>query len=341
MTPREIVQAAIHHRRPERLPVLQPELGVCDRVAVGPSPPDGWTPAVAGQDEWGCVWHTTAMKNMGQPKGHPLEVLPDDLSTTMYPDYDDESRYVGMDERVAAARATGKYVTTGIFFVLWERMHALRGFENALCDLLTDRHATERLADHIVQVQLTYVRQVARRFAGRIDAFTMTDDWGTQQAAFISYDLWMEIFHPRYKRLFDAMHDAGCDVWVHSCGKVNEIIEGYIAAGVDVVNLQQPRALGIEAIGRRYGGRIAFESLCDIQATLPTGDRAKIEADVEALMTHWARPDGGFIFSDYGDNAAIGVIDPQTKPFMYECFSRWSEKLYGAPLPPMATKAPQ
>ena len=58
------------------------------------------------------------------------------------------------------------------------------------------------------------------------------------------------------------------------CGKVNEIVECYIQAGAHVVNLQQPRALGIEEMGRLYRGRIAFESLCDIQATLPTGDKA-------------------------------------------------------------------
>jgi uroporphyrinogen decarboxylase len=145
----------------------------------------------------------------------------------------------------------------------------------------------------------------------------------------------MDFFFPRYKRIFDAMHEAGCDVWVHSCGKVNEIVEGYIRAGVNVVNLQQPRALGIEEMGRRYSGRIVFESLSDIQATLPSGDPARIEADAEALMRHWARPDGGFIFSDYGDDEAIGVRDPSTKPHMYRAFSRLSEKLYGQPLPPL------
>jgi hypothetical protein len=143
----------------------------------------------------------------------------------------------------------------------------------------------------------------------------------------------MDFFFPRYKKIFDAMHAMGCDVWVHSCGKVNEIVEGYIRAGVDVVNLQQPRALGIEEMGERYRGRITFSSLCDIQATLPTGDRAKIEADAEALMTRWATPDGGFVFSDYGDDAAIGVPDVETKLHMYEVFSRYSERLYGEPLP--------
>jgi hypothetical protein len=117
---------------------------------------------------------------------------------------------------------------------------------------------------------------------------------------------------------------------------VNEIIEGYIRAGVNVVNLQQPRALGIQEVGKRYLGRIAFQSLADIQATLPKGDRRQVEEDAEQLMTHWANRKGGFIFSDYGDDEGIGVKDPGIKAFMYDTFSQWSEKRYGEPLPPRA-----
>jgi hypothetical protein len=312
---------------------MQPQLGVSDVHHVGPRLPADFKPQCEGQDEWGCVWGQTEVKNMGQVVGHPLEVVPDDLSETMYPDYDDDSRYIDMDAGIEAGRQEGKYISTEIFFVLWERMHGLHGFENSLVDLLTDRESMERLADHIVDVNIKYVYNAARRFSGKIDACRMTDDWGTQQAAFISFDLWMEFFYPRYKRLFDAMHDAGMDVWVHSCGKINEIIEGYIRAGVDVVNVQQPRALGIPEIGKRYGGRIGFETLADIQATLPTGDRRKIDRDVEELSQYWMRKDGGFIFSDYGDNEAIGVIDPALKPYMYRTFSEASERVYGSPLP--------
>ena len=161
----------------------------------------------------------------------------------------------------------------------------------------------------------------------------MSDDWGTQQGAFVSFDMWMDFFFPHYKRIFDAMHEAGCDVWVHSCGKVNEIIEGYIRAGVDVVNLQQPQALGIEEVGARYRGRITFESLADIQTTLPTGDRPGVEKDAELLMTHWASPEGGFLLCDYGDDEGIGVTDATIKRYMYDVFSRWSEEIYGQPLP--------
>jgi hypothetical protein len=295
-------------------------------------PAASFEPAVEGEDEWGCVWAKTEMANMGQVKGHPLSSIAD-LEGCKSPDYDDDSRYVDVPSALEVAREEGKYVTASIFMVLFERMHTLYGFENVLCDLVLDRPAMARLADHIVDVNLRLVENVSRRFGDAVHGFTMTDDWGTQQAAFVSFDLWMDFFHPRYRLLFDAMHAAGYDVWVHSCGKVNEIVEGYIQAGVDVVNLQQPRALGIREMGERYRGRISFESLADIQATLPTDDPARVDVDVRDLMTHWASPAGGFVFSDYGDPAAIGVQDPHIKLHMYQRFSEWSERLYGNPLP--------
>ena len=333
MTSREIVRKALRRERPPRLPVFMGALGVDDRAWMPVRSARSFKPAAEGVDEWGCRWGHTDVPNMGQVVGHPLADIRK-LDSYPMPDYTDASRYVDLEEALQKAQAEGKYVTCGIFMVLFERMHTLHGFENTLADLYTDRPAMEALADRIVEVHCAFVREVARRFPGRIDGWNMSDDWGTQQSAFISYDLWMDFFHPRYKRIFDTMRAAGCDVWVHSCGKVNDIIEGYIRAGVGAVNLQQPRALGIEEIGRRYRGRIAFESLADIQATLPTGDRSKIEADAEALMTHWAAAEGGFAFSDYGDDKAIGIRDATIKTFMYDTFSKWSERIYGNPLPP-------
>ena len=332
MQPYQIVRAAIRHQRPPRLPVRFAALQCNDTAGLPVQRAASFEPAAPGEDEWGCVWVHTDVENMGQVKGHPLTSV-DALSASQRPDYDDDSRYVGVHQALEQHRRDGKYVVAGIFMVLFERMHTLYGFERVLCDLMLDRPAMERLADHIVETHLCFVENVRQRFGDAVHGFGMSDDWGTQQAAFISQDLWMDFFLPRYKRLFDAMHAGGYDVWVHSCGKVNEIIEGYIRAGVDVVNLQQPRALGIEEISERYQGRIAFESLADIQHTLPTGDRGLVDADAEELMRFWASPEGGFVFSDYGDDRAIGVEDAQIKLHMYRRFSELSEQLYGEPLP--------
>ena len=333
MTPRDIVKRAINYQQPPRLPVSMGCFGVNDTAWMPLKKIEPSEPSEEGVDEWGCGWAKTDVKNMGQVKKHPLEDL-SQLDTHPVPDYTDDRRYEDVEAALSEAKEQGKYLVCGIFMVLFERMHSLHGFENVLMGLYSDREAIGALADRIADVHITLVKEVARRFPGQLDGWNMTDDWGTQQAAFVGIDLWTDFFLPRYKRIFDAMHETGCDVWVHSCGKVNEIIEGYIQAGVNVVNLQQPRALGIEEVGSRYRGRIAFQSLADIQATLPTGDRRQVEDDAEKLMEHWACPDGGFVFSDYGDDEGIGVKDPELKAFMYDTFSAWSERLYGEPLPP-------
>lgn len=332
MTSREIVSRAIHFRGPPRIPVNMGSLGVDDTAWASVDAPAGWKPPAPGVDEWGCGWEKSEVQNAGQVKGHPLADI-SRLSNYRPPDYCDLSRYTGIVSSLNSLEEQGKYALSGISAVLFERMHMLHGFEDTLVDLYSNRPAMEDLADMIVETHISLVREVTRRCPGRINGWAMTDDWGTQTAAFISFDLWMDFFYPRYKRIFDTMHEAGCDVWVHSCGKVNEIIEGYIRAGVNVVNLQQPRALGIEEIGRRYRGRIAFQGVADIQTSLPTGNRRLVVEDVELLMKHWATPEGGFIFSEYVDNVGIGVKDRSINTFMYGEFSRGSQNLYGEALP--------
>jgi hypothetical protein len=50
------------------------------------------------------------------------------------------------------------------------------------------------------------------------------------------------------------------------------------------------------------------------------------------LAEHWMSREGGFVFSDYGDGAAIGA-SPEAKTVMYSAFSEVSRDLYGRPLP--------
>jgi uroporphyrinogen-III decarboxylase len=213
--------------------------------------------------------------------------------------------------------------------LLFERMQSLRGFQNTLEDLYLDRGRAVALADRIVAFDLGIIRNIAARFPGRIDGFSFTDDWGTQRNVFVRPALWDEFFRPRYKRIFDAAHSVGWHVWMHSCGRINGIIGSLIEIGLDVINLQQPRALGIDEVGGRFRGRICFESLCDIQHTLPLKGPEEIRAEARRLLREWATPEGGFILSDYGDGRAIGV-ELDKKQVMLEAFLKadpWRSKV--------------
>ena len=323
MSSYDVVRRAIEFDRPDRLPLHLPALDVDDFHRVG------WNQIGTGDhryretvDEWGCTWVRSEMDNMGQVKGHPLA----DWSaweTYDWPDPDNPDFYEGMEERFEGSE--GKYVTTGIFMLLFERIHALHGFEATLADLYLDRDRIESLADRIVEFDLGVIRNIGERFGDRIHGFNFSDDWGTQENLFIRPAMWDEIFKPRYRRIFDAAHDYGWHVWMHSCGKVNGIIESLIDIGLDIIELQQPRALGIEDVGEQFAGRICFASLCDIQHTLPYEDEAAIRAEADLLMDSWATPEGGFILIDYGAGHAIGV-DVEKKRMMLAAFldaDRW------------------
>ncbi|HOX86074.1 MAG TPA: uroporphyrinogen decarboxylase family protein [bacterium] len=319
-TPYEVVRRAVEFESPDRLPLRFEALGLSDIYQVN------WNQISTGDhtlrqtlDEWGCMWQRSEVANMGQVKGHPLADW-HHLDSFIWPDPDNPNFYTGMEEKLDLAG--DRYIACGIFMLLFERMHALRGFENTLIDLALEREKIEFLADRIVEFNLGIIDQVGRRFKGRIHGFTFSDDWGTELNLFIRPQFWDEFFKPRYKKMFDAMHDQGWHVWMHSCGKVNDILESLIDIGLNVINLQQPTALGIEEIGQRFAGRICFESLCDIQHTLPFKSKREIEAEAEQLLLHWGTERGGFVLSDYGDNAAIGV-DPQKKQWMLDAFLRY------------------
>ena len=337
----ELVRRAVRFEGPARLPLIFDSLGASDVAGCGLEFPSLRTLGDGtGADHFGCVWAKTAEHNMGQVKGHPLADWRA-LEKYPWPDPDRPEFYAKIPETVARGGAEGRYVKADIFMLLFERMHSLRGFEATLADLYLEPGLSAELADRLVAFNLRVIANCAAAAgAGRIHGFGFTDDWGTQQNAFVSPDFWREFFQPRYARIFEAAHRQGWDVHMHSCGKVNDLIEPLIEAGLDVINLQQPRALGIEEIGRRYRGRICFKSLCDIQQTLPFKDAAAIRAEARLLLEHWAAPAGGFILADYGDGEAIGV-PVEKKRIMLEAFRELDPWGGAQPVRPLAAVGPR
>jgi uroporphyrinogen decarboxylase len=324
MNSREIVTRAIEFGTPERMPVIYPRFGISDVHSVG------WNQTGTGPrhlkaslDEWGCTWVRSSVDNMGQVKGHPLEDW-DALAHYRWPDPNAPAFYEGMERRFEGCG--DKYVMTGIFMLLFERMHALHGFAQTLADLYLERERMEFLADRIVEFDLGVIESIASRFPGLIQGFSYTDDWGTQQDTFISPGLWREFFLPRYTRIANAAHAAGWHVWMHSCGKINKVMPMILEAGINVLNLEQPRLLGIEEVGRQFAGKVAFSTGCDIQHTLPFADAEGLRDEARQLMACWGTPAGGFILADDENDQDLGT-PPEKKKMAFDAFmefDRWA-----------------
>lgn len=318
MTGYEIIKRAIEFKRPPRIGIRFDELGVNDTYIVTYGFGSGFQCDNPDRDEWGYVRQKTDMRNMGQVREHPISTL-QDADRHPFPNPDDDARYEIIETILPFA--SDRYVLGYIGFGIFEQLHFLHGFTESLADLYLNPPLIERLLDIILEFKLGLVRNYQQRFPGKIHGVTMTDDWGTQQATFISVPMWRRFFRPRYEKLFRAVHAAGMHFWLHSCGRVNELIPEFIDLGLDVINLQQPRALGIEEIGRRFRGKICFESLIDIQATLPTGSQEQMNEEAALLLEQWGTPEGGFILGDYDDSEAIQVSYEQKKK-MFEAFQQ-------------------
>ncbi len=326
MTGYELVKKAIEFDRPERLPFFQ---------HVYPSAPDdvcdsweldrqkaGWFFDTPLPDDWGCVWETTDVKNMGQVVKGPLEDW-SALDSYIPPDARDPFYFERAEKEIAVAG--DRYICLTSHFTLLERLHMLHGFERTMTDFYFEPEKIERTLDMILDHKMAQVDEIRRRFGDRVHGVFLTDDWGTQQGPFVSPEIFDHFFFHRYKALVSRYHEHGYHFILHSCGRINDLVERFIAAGVDVMNMQQPRAYGIVELGRRFRGRIAFLSTVDIQATLPTGNADLVRREAHELVERWSVPEGGFIVFNYGDGEGINVGADMTSA-MFEAFM---EKMWG------------
>jgi len=313
MDRKEIVRRAIEFANPPRLPFWQ---------CVLPGVPDdvwdiwemdraeaGWFFDHPGMDDWGCRWARTEYKNMGQVVEHPLA----DWSAFdgYHPPNPKNPFYF---ERVGPLleQAEDRYVALTCHFNLIERLYMLRGFAPMLEDFYLAPTRIERMLEMIVEFKLALLDEVRRRFGDRVDGIFLTDDWGTQEGTLVGMDIFEQFFAPRYARLFATIHDYGWHVILHSCGRINAFVPRLIELGVNVLNMQQPRAYGLVEFGEQFKGKVCFLTTVDIQATLPRGVEQEVREEAMLLVRHWSTPAGGFIVFNYGDAQALGVPPEMT-----------------------------
>jgi len=305
MTSRELCRRAIEFRKPERLPLSYGSCGQLDLVGVGYAPPSDWQPTRPGEDEWGAIWEHTDIPNLGQMKEHPIKEW-SDLDGYRFPDPNPDSRYDPIEKMLAEPSLADKYVVavaTPVVFTLWERYYSLRGFDQGLMDFFMYPREAHDLLDRVLDFHVGIMANLKRRFHGRLDAFLVSDDWGTQTNTLLPVPVWREFFKNRYQRLCQAIHDAGMHALLHSDGRINDLLDDLIEAGFDGFNLHAPTVVGITEVGLRYAGKTAFLPCIDIQNTFVRGTVEDVRNEARLLLEYWGTPDGGIIPIEYGHEA--------------------------------------
>lgn len=329
MTSRERVKRAIRFQSPDRIPVDLPGEWGTDFLTAGIEDDPGWKPRIktelVWEDEWGCVWEKLpGDKTMGQVKRHPLEDY-SRMETHRFPDYRNPERYVPTEKAVRNNKDE-KFVLTGFPFSLIHRLEYLRGHEAAWTDPYLYPSELRRLLERLSGIAIDSLDRLSEI---GVDGVISCDDWGLQDRLMVDPDIWREFWKPCYRKVYSHAREKGILTFLHSCGYITDILGDFIEAGLDVIQMDQQENMGIERLGRLFGGRITFWCPVDIQKTMIYGDVEDVRRYARRLMDSLGRFNGGFIAKWYPAPQAVNHDEEKIRA-MCETFVTYGGSLYQA-----------
>jgi uroporphyrinogen decarboxylase len=224
------------------------------------------------------------------------------------------------------ARATEKQL-----FFCWagvapfEQMHPVCGHEYMLMGMALD---PEWVQDMVMTYADMTIRHLEVLFAeeGKPDGLFFFEDMGFKNRPFMSPAMYEEIVQPGHARLFDFAHAMGCPVIVHSCGYVEPLLPGLIAAGMNCLQAMEVKAgMDLPKLFRQFGDQIAFFGGVDVRVLI-SNDRAQIDAEMDAKILPVIANGGGYIL--HSDHSEPPEVDYDTMRYFIERGIEMSRKVF-------------
>jgi len=179
----------------------------------------------------------------------------------------------------------------GVFEHTWR----LRGFENALMDMLTDEDFYFEMTQKITEIYIAMLKACEDVPA---DAFLFGDDWGDQRGVIMGAKSWRKFIKPCWEKIYTEVHRQGKKSIQHSCGSIAEIYDDLAEIGMDCHESVQPEAarMAPEEIKGKYGKKISFWGCLGSQGILHFGTPAEIKAEIFRLRDLF-KDDGGYVLA--------------------------------------------
>ncbi|MCM8821416.1 MAG: hypothetical protein NC831_01180 [Candidatus Omnitrophica bacterium] len=328
MTGKELITRAVLFQGPERIPyTLSDEYG-SDMIGVGIKPDPNWKPSfpptdTKWEDEWHCVWERLSGDiTKGQVTGHPLKSY-EIFDSFKWPDFKIPERYSAMKEKIAGNKED-KFVLASIDFSLMHRLEYLRGHENAWTDPYLEPDNLRKLLHKLAALAIDQIDMVAEAGAHGICS---ADDLGFQDRPMVSPEIFHNFFAPYYKMAYQHARKKNILTFLHSCGYIIDLLDDLIAAGLQVIQMDQQENMGLENLGKRFGGRLCFWCPVDIQKTMNYGTVDDVRNYAKKLIDTLGRYNGGFIAKWYGAPDAVGHTKEKIKA-MCETFISYGASFY-------------
>ncbi len=217
------------------------------------------------------------------------------------------------------AHAQGEYVTAAIGH-MYESSWQVRGYQEFLVDLITQPDWAEYILDRYCENN-----KAVAAAAGRLgfDCLTTGDDVANQNNMMFSPEVWRRVMKPRWASVYEAARSEKADIqiWYHSDGNIEPILDDLVEIGVTILNPVQPECMDPVKIRKRFGKRLAFDGCIGTQTTFPFGTPAEMQSAVLELAEALDALNGGLML------APTHVLEPEVPPVNVVAFFDACEQL--------------
>ncbi len=269
--------------------------------------------AAVSFSEWGVGAVPTRFE-IPDYKYHPLEAMEtvEQINGFTWPDLGEDYRYVDVVAKVEAYHQRGYAVCGEMYQTIFEMAWLMRGMQTLMTDFVLNPEIAHAICERITEIRVQQARQFAK--AG-VDIIRLGDDIVTQQGRMFSSEMYREFLLPRVRRIVTAAKQVNPEViiFMHSCGKVEAVIDDLIEAGIDVLNPLQPECNNLTWIKENYGNRLSFWGGIGVQSVLPHGTPDEVRQAVRRTAEQLGRG-GGFLL------APAHILDPSVPWANIEAF---------------------
>jgi uroporphyrinogen decarboxylase len=211
-----------------------------------------------------------------------------------WPDCTPVARHQHLEADVSRLHEAGQYVQGGVGHI-WENAWQITSMEKLMMDFIMNPDQAAYVLDRVTEDRLFQ----AKRFAeAGVDCLLCGDDVAMQHKLMMSPEMWREWLKPRWRRVWDAARAIKPDlqIWYHSDGNVEPIIEDLIEIGMTILNPVQPECMDQAKLQAQYGDRIAFWGCVGTQTTFPFGSPEDMRQNIKWLIEVMGG-DGGLLLA--------------------------------------------
>jgi len=168
-------------------------------------------------------------------------------------------------------------------------------FESFAMNLMTD-------PDLIHDMNEAYIKWIleAAQLAnanGGIDAFQISDDWGSSNSLLISPEQFREFFIPPFEQMVKELSNLGLPVIMHNDGYIWDVLEDLVNTGIKGFHpVEKSAGMDLNLVKSRFKGKLCPIGNVNNKTTMVTGTPEEIRAEVKECISIGA-PGGGYIIA--------------------------------------------